>query len=277
MKKLPLENLEEIIKNEKLQIENEDSLMDFVLNLYKSDRNNSSLIEFVIFRNLSNEMIEKFIGLFEIEDLDQKTWESICMRLKQSVSEDETVKDKRYISKGNLIEFKLDSNNKFNGILKYLTDKTGGNIVDNGTVSITSNSANNPVKYLIYFNTEDYFQYIDKSMANVLFDFKDRSVKLNKYSIHTGTWNTNNGHLRNWAIEVSNDGEKWEEIDNRSNDSSLNGCRYSATFDVQKQRNEFYRFVRLRQTGLAWCPSSSNQFEIMYIDFYGFLKEPSSK
>ena len=231
-------------------------------------------------------MINQFISVFNINDLDNETWKSICVRLSKTSEEDKNHSENRYKesknSKNNKvdksdesksIQFELDSNNKFNGILKYLSDKTGGNIVDNGTISLTADSEDCPVKNMIRFNSTEYYRHHNQSMAKILFDFKNRSVKINKYSIHTGTYNTNYGHLKSWVLEGSNDNEHWEEIDKRSNDSSLNGLRYSSSFEAQQKRNEFYRFIRLRQTGIAWCPQSSNQFEIMYIEFFGFLKE----
>ena len=286
MKKLYNEDIEEIIKHENLQLDNEDSLIEFILQLYSEDESKSKLFEYVLFSNVSEEMINQFISVFNINDLDNETWKSICVRLSKTSSEDKNHSENRYKesknSKNNKInksdesksiQFELDSNNKFNGILKYLSDKTGGNIVDNGTISLTADSEDCPVKNMIRFDSTDYYRHLNQSMEKILFDFKNRSVKISKYSIHTGTYNTNGGHLKSWVLEGSNDNEHWEEIDNRSNDSSLNGNRYSSSFEAQQKRNEFYRFIRLRQTGIAWCPQSDNRFEIRYIEFFGFLTE----
>ena len=38
------------------------------------------------------------------------------------------------------MSFPFTENNEFNGIIKYLTGKTGGNIHDNGTINVSSNS-----------------------------------------------------------------------------------------------------------------------------------------
>lgn len=271
LKKLKKQDIEDIIKNDHLRIDSEDSLMEFILNLYEKDQSNAGLFEYVIFGNLSKEMIDKFISVFDIDYLNNNTWKSICVRLSQTPKIDKSNTNRYNIS---ITKFEIDTNNKFNGILKYLSNKTNGNIAENGTISITIKPEKPNITRIVDYNSTDYFQYIDSSMGIISFDFKKRSVKLTNYSIQTGTWSQNDGHLKNWAIESSNDGEKWEEIDSRSNNSSLNGKRNSSTFDIEHKQQEFYRFVRLRQTGLSWCPNSNNQFEITYIDFYGFLKEP---
>ena len=49
----------------------------------------------------------------------------------------------------------------------------------------------------------------------------------------------NNIHLKNWIFEVSNDGEKWEEIDRHSDDSTLNGCSFKSRFNINNPQEKF--------------------------------------
>jgi hypothetical protein len=53
------------------------------------------------------------------------------------------------------------------------------------------------------------------------------------------------GHPRAWVLEVSRDGNGWEEIDRRLGSDELNGAGKVATFGVSKRRRA--RSVRLRQ------------------------------
>lgn len=285
MKKLSVDDLEMIIKNENLQLSNEDSLIKFVISLYEENRQNSRLFENVIFANLTVEMIEKFITVYDIQFLDLSTWKSICRRLSLpfDAKEENTTRYKTKPSK--ITEFKFDPNNKFNGILKHLSDETNGNILENGTVGITTNSVENscPIKNLVDFKSKEYYRSVEDPFAVITFDFKGRSVQITSYSIQTGTWGEDQGHLKDWVIEGSVDGNKYEEIDSRSNNSLLRGNRNSASFEVNSKKEKFYQFIRLRQTGAtSWnsywnSKGYRNRFEITYIDFYGFLKESSSK
>ena len=53
---------------------------------------------------------------------------------------------------------------------------------------------------------------------------------------------------KNLVIEVSNDNQNWEEIDRHQNDSALKGRYITATFKIKKRNNNFYLYVRLRQS-----------------------------
>ena len=281
MKKLSIDNLELIIKNENLQLINEDSLMEFIISLYDDNHKNAKLFENVLFCNLSVKMIEKFITTFNIEFLDWSTWNSISKRLLvvSEINETNTTRYKRNPIKST--EFKIDPNNNFNGILKYLSDKTNGNILENGTVGITTNSVEDsrPLKNLVDFKSTNYYRSSEDTLAIITFDFRGRSVQLTNYSIQTGTWDENQGHLKDWVIEGSFNGNNYYEIDVRSNNSSLRGKQKSATFEVKNKNNHFYQFIRLRQTGPASWNSQwnskgyQNRFEITNIDFYGYLNE----
>lgn len=295
MCKLDINDIELIIKNENLKLNNEDSLMEFIIGLCECNKENSILFENVLFSYLTKEMIEKFIAIFDIEFLDWNTWKSICRRLTLTPTGNEEVNPARYAneilenasSKYKESEFKYDGNKKFNGILYYLTKKSKGNILENGTVGITTNSEvrEKPLRNLVDFDSSDstcYYRSEENPMAIITFDFKDRFVLLTNYAIQTGTWDSNQGHLKDWIIEGSLDGNKYDEIDCRVNDSSLRGNKYTSLFDVKHKETKFYHFIRLRQTGPASWNSEDNsngrvnRFEISNIEFYGFLKEPSN-
>ena len=72
----------------------------------------------------------------------------------------------------------------------------------------------------------------------ICFDFKNKKIQLSDYSIMSSS-SRYDGFLKNWIIEVSNDGENFIEIDRRSDNSQLNGFKKFATFTVQKKSKEF--------------------------------------
>ena len=126
--------IEKIISNESLQVKSEDKLLEFVIEKYEEDPTNNNLFEYVEFQNVNEETVEKFIEQFSISDLNQAIWRSICKRLLPS--KNSQIKQERYKT----IEKYHAKGKEFFGLMRYLTEETGGNIHDNGTIEITSNS-----------------------------------------------------------------------------------------------------------------------------------------
>ncbi|KAK8857589.1 hypothetical protein M9Y10_015994 [Tritrichomonas musculus] len=265
--------IEEIIKNEKLKLESEDSLVEFLIELYERKKESAFLFEYVYFNEISKETIEKFVDAFSIEYMTSGVWKSISMKLTESNKRryaDQKATNKIQDKKSAEKTFLFEGQN-FNGIVKYLTDKTGGNIHDNGTIEVTANlvlGSSHP-RNLFDFNSSNAYQADGESSQNaeVCFDFKNRRIQLTSYSIKTDGCR----HLRNWVVEVSNDCSRWEVVDQHSNDQSLNIEGQVCTFNT-RVLDSFSRFVRLRTTG----PNSSNDYYTFFynIEFYGKLKEP---
>ena len=283
--------LAKIIDNSHLRLNTEDELIEIVLQKYKEEpEETSNLFEYIEFKALSEESIEQFIEKFDIEYLTRGTWLSICGRLcKSKIYESrihhqtgenrkEEEKEKEEESSKKTISIEHQEGREFSGIMKHLSESTGGNIHDNGTIEITSNSiycyddGYHP-KNLVNYNQSPYTFYHSNGDANtyIRFDFKDKKIQVDSYSIQSYNYGPNCGHLRNWVLEVSNDSDHWEVIDSHSNDSSLNGGNIIKTFHTNKSES-FYRFVQIRQTGQSWRNDYYVYFP--YVEFYGKLKQP---
>ncbi|KAK8847293.1 hypothetical protein M9Y10_019880 [Tritrichomonas musculus] len=126
MKRLDNDIIERIINNKNLKLHDEDSLVTFLLDLYSKNSNTSSLFEYVIFNNLSKEMIEKFVNEFDIEYLNSSIWKAICQRL---IGYDKT-STSRYIENSNVIQISLKNNDKFDGIFQHLNSNVNGTITN---------------------------------------------------------------------------------------------------------------------------------------------------
>lgn len=86
--------LEDIIRHEKLQIEDENSLLQFVLELYKKDKKYAILFEYVYFENVNDEKIlEEFFHVFEIEHISKGMWTSLFYRFLISKKKDLSAKN----------------------------------------------------------------------------------------------------------------------------------------------------------------------------------------
>lgn len=106
MTKLNFDVLEEIIRNPSLKLKDEDSLLKFILTLYKIDNSYSSLFEYVQFNNLSNEMFYTFINSIEFESISPRI---ISQNQKTSFTYENII---RYFI--GIKEFNYNKDNKFN-------------------------------------------------------------------------------------------------------------------------------------------------------------------
>lgn len=286
MKSLSIDLLEEILDSENLKITDEDSLFKFILNLYKEDHSFSTLFEHIIFGNLNETSIEKFVTCFELENINQKIWETICSRLipkkSKTVTRYRTGICRRGKNSHFLKEFKFQTGREFDGIMHFLTDETGSNIHNNGTIEISSNSIaddNNSFhpKYLVDYQLLTFYESKNEEGIFICFDFKDKLIQLSSYSIKSHKDGFNRGNLRNWTVEVSNDGKNWIEIDRHENDSTLNKSNFIANFVIKKQTDEFYRFIRFHQIGYSWYGYPNANFYYLYfyfIEFFGKIQIP---
>lgn len=146
----------------------------------------------------------------------------------------------------------------------------------NGTVDISSSSVNEPYvpKNAVDFESENvhnYFQSIDQSNSWLQYDFKKRKVCPTHYSIRTRKI-YNNNHPKTWVIEGSNTGKnnEWEILDTKSGITSLLGLNRTQTFDIKSNTNQFYRFLRIRQTGKNSI--NCDYLTIDSLEYFGYLK-----
>lgn len=160
------------------------------------------------------------------------------------------------------------------GLFGKLTEIFKGNLHENGIIQITSNSINGDI-----FKPENVLNYdSDNTYANnndlnsfLIFDLIDQKIQIQSYIIKSPSYKDHDPfYLKSWVLEVSHDKNIWETIDSRSNDNALNGPNVVCVFNLPNITNDYYRYIRLRQTGCAWtdqkCPYI---FGIKYIDFYG--------
>ena len=287
IKQLPSTVIFKIISSPEFRVCDEDSLLKFIIDLYLNDQINSQLFEYVLFNNVSEEVLELFISSFSIDDLNNNIWKAVCVRLFPSKNPKNEKIDRyqriQLNSKNeNIKEFKLTSGEEFSGIMNYLNESTNGNIHDNGTVKITSNTFQSenlhPKNLVDYKNDNKNYASNDTENISIQFDFKDRLIQLTNYSIKSSSQggDRNWAHLRNWVVEVSNDGQNWTEVDRHTNDSTLNGRNITAAFKVKKETDEFYRYVRLRNSGYSWYryPNNNNYaFWLNCVEFFGKLQE----
>ena len=205
LSKLDIEMLDEIFKSDSLQINDEDSLLQFFISLYHKDASYSFLFEYILFSNISQKSIEKFIETVQFDHINSAIWNSTCERLlhpndKQLRKKLETKCNQN--TKIDFIEIHHCKNKEFHGIMNYLYEKTGSNIHENGTINITSNSICNEnyhPKIVLIIKLMLFIALKIEVILMFCFDFKDFLIHLDCYSIKSPpkSWVYNDNCLRN--------------------------------------------------------------------------------
>jgi hypothetical protein len=160
------------------------------------------------------------------------------------------------------------------GMINYLTKNYGGNVHDRNVVTVTSLSGCNRVRQVVELEGDDYYSTENTPGQWICYDFHDMRVTPRGYSIRTNGEGKNANHLRSWVIEGTTDSDVtgWAEIDQRENNSDLNGITFHACFPIFKRSDESYRYIRLRMTG----PTHHNQLYLYILGFelFGELYTP---
>ena len=165
-------------------------------------------------------------------------------------------------------------NFKFNGIIRNLTDRYGGNLHENTVVEITCSSTSNHGKpwFALNLQSEDDWWSGNAAYDWWKCDFKARKVQLTGYTLRTNSAGLNGSHLKNWILDGSNDNIKWVVMDERVNNSDLNGSNLSKYFAIEGNFQPF-RYIRIRLSGLTHL--KDNLLCLSGCEFFGNLIEPS--
>lgn len=280
LKRLPKTVIYSIISNPNLQLDTEDSLFEFIDELFenKDDQYLIMFYEKVEFSQLSETKFEQFAEVFNPSDMTKGLWAKLRMCFHPS--KDTGIKNERYKkknerNKGNrkIFEYDGNSSNAFRGIIDHLTKESGGNVSENGTVNITS-TGNDGFSYsekniVDLHNSQNYYQSNEVSNAWLKYDFIGRKINLTHYSIRN-RHDYDANHVRNWVIEGSNNNNEWTILDTHQNDETMKGRNGVHTFEIKKHE-EYYRYLRLRQTG----KDSGNcfQYAISALEYFGSMIE----
>lgn len=270
-KKLTIEIIDSIINNEHLKLDSEDQLMSFINTLYIYDPNYSFLYENVFFANVSSELMQEFVSIFDQTDLSRVTWLALLSRFQNNGRKDFSIPFKRY----NRIHqiFKVNNDEIFKGIIYYLQtrpDAKIGNDLNVFSSSVLDNNARNQPKNVILYDDlgRRFFSGREKN-SWICFDFMGNRVIPTDYTIRSVAWNPNSCHPKSWVIEGSNDQKKWEILDEKINCPLLNGNSIVKTFTIKNDNMKEFRFIRMRSAGTNW--SGNSYFALESFEIYGIL------
>lgn len=164
---------------------------------------------------------------------------------------------------------------QFNGIIRKLTQECGGNVHDKGVIAVTASSEDSSslcAKRAVDFDDiQTRFRSKNESNSWLCYDFKGRKVRPTHYSIRSKPYCPTDLHPKCWVIEGSNTGNEWKVINTRKNIDVLCNFSVSHTFAIQQKldQNEYYRFLRIRQTGSN--ASGNNHFGFSALEYFGSM------
>lgn len=277
-KKLSIKTIENIIKNNHIQLKSEDQLISIINQLYVNDPSISYLYEYVDFLNVSQEKIVDFINIFDINDITQMMWRTMSERFKQKIIKPSESALKSKIKKIDGIQIQYDKEKVFDGIFNYLTLHSNSSL--NSKVSIYSSSCyNNESEYdhrnVCIFDNYKIFRSNNTESSWIKFSFYSDSVIPYHYTIKSSkkiyvNRKQYNKNPKSWVLEGSNDNDHWIILDERTDVEDLCEENVTKTFSIQNWQNEAFKYLRLRQTSKNW--NGDNEFVINSVEFYGTLE-----
>lgn len=270
LQSLSFNTLFRMINSEILHLEDEDELLEFINELCLKNEKFSELYEFVYFENVSNESMEQFISIFNIEYMNTIIWKSICKRLINCETLKITEKtNRKYEQKQKKM---ICYSPEHGGIFSYFRRESD---IDE-EVKFTCSSCEGGDKNLLLQieNTENDFFTACKQNEWICFEFQKHLVIPTSYTIRSMKRGANQQHPRSWIIEGSEDNEKWIQLAEETNNSCLNGSNIIHTFPIQTNNETPIKYIRMRLTDYNWYFTDCNyRIEFCSIDFSGQLVE----
>lgn len=259
---LKSDTITSILCNKKLVLKNEDQLLKFVNKLYSIDKKYSILYDEVIFTNVSSNMMNEFVSIFDNNDMSRIIWLKETKRKYTEKSQNK--KDEVIIP--------FTENNEFNGIINYLSNKYNKkieNIINVTSSSVySSNQNDHQPRFAVLFDEKNK-SFHSNNIKNswICIDFKKNRINPTCYTVKSSHKFVNNP--KSWVIEGLNENFNWEIIAEENNNSELKEINSVYTFQMNKGISKEFRYIRMRSTGVDW--GNSNFLFVNSIEFYGIL------
>lgn len=291
--KLPKTILYSIISNKELIIQSEDYLFDFINELFSSNSNESEIdittfYEQIDYNFLSDDKFIQFINTINSDQINSQIWSEIQNTLTLKLKCINTQNNSKHKYR---IILPYNGKDKFDGIIRYLTNKCKGNIVDKGSVKVTytsqgvhkwpENFRSEEPRYAVELdNKNHYFDSCPTTNPNdtnyIKYDFFDRKILLKSYSIRSRhDKGKGDGHFKDWVVEGANDDsdeKKWIRLDTKKDDFSIDDKSKENVFQISNnnEENNFFRFIRI---GCIKNSFGNNALVFSALEFFGTLED----
>ena len=257
--------IELILKSDKLQLESEDSLLEFVLSLCQMNKVYEQLFEYVWLEYCTISKIKLFIEYMALNVFKKGYSDGITKCLSRKLlQKTNTMISPRVYSYKNF--FEISDDDPLNGIFRREDSK--------GNVDITASSVSNgsAVK-LVQADPNNDFYTKDEPNSWIQASLKDKKAFIiSKYMIRARKSNITSGinHLQTWKLEgLRSLDNKWIIIDTQENQRL---CKFNIKI-YPVSCKEKLTAVKITQTG----PSSDgdNNLGINAFDIFGLLEKES--
>lgn len=280
---LTANQLKSILLNPLLCVDNENSLLEFVLEFIKTKKaamknpisseskieELNELFQCIQFSQLSKNAIQNFINHFDSNYLSHDMWASISKRLLLSLSSDDiNVEREKLQSRYHKYDILYVKGHEFDGIISFLL-KEHQNMPMNTFIEVKSSSIEREdLKYkpenALIMNEDSRFSTNNVPNSNFTIYFPRNIITVTHYSLR------NSSHtfccLKSWIIEASKDGKNWIEIDREENDENL----HQNSFHVFETKiNVTAKYIRLTQIDTNWNNNSHLTFAC--IELFGAI------
>jgi hypothetical protein len=204
-KSISLNLADAILSDPGLVVKSEDDLYAMVSSRFEDDDSFCELLAHIQFEYLSVSAIGQFVQNVPFDSLNARIWERIGLRLRLPVS---SGRNSRVRDAGAPPQLHLDAD--FSGIIAGLTSECGGNVHDKGIVTVSASSIREGApSNVVDFSNENGLSTRHTRAPWIMFDFKDRMVKLNEISLLLANRNPTFGCADRFFLEVSRDGSNW--------------------------------------------------------------------
>jgi hypothetical protein len=213
---------------------------------------------------------EKSRALAQIDHLE-KSLRDLSMRHEEVEKANKTLREDLHgweVSAAWLKLIRYREGQEFGGILSHLRTECGGNVHEKGIVSITSSGEVPCAKRCWQVTDPDWRSWwYTRNAPNswIQFDFKERTIHLDHYTLKS---DTDRWFPLMWNIEASRDGKTWVTLDTR-NTRELASRGAVKTFECNSPSSEFFRYIRLRQTGKNG--GGDDDLFLTAVDFFGAM------
>lgn len=267
LKKLDIKLIELIIESEDIMEGSDDSLLNFIIDLYLQNNELIYLFDYVLFTNISKDSLVYFIKNINHIDFTPNIFQYIINIAFKSILLERSNQTRKSQMMEKLCAKTFNKDNykwKNVGIIDYASyNPYARNYYKESFLTFSSSylsSMNGLNNYILISN---YLSSNDKQ-AYIFFDFKFRKVKLDCY-ILVNPSRTDKDLPRSWKLLCSNDFFNWEMIDERKDVKVFD----STSFNCQFKNNNYYRYVKIISDDQNLLEKNDFKYEVE--EFYGTI------
>ena len=208
--------------------------------------------------------MKNYLNIINFNNLTIQNWICIEKRLLNPI-----------FSKNEISKIYFPFKTEFKGILFFLKEKFGDDLIKNKIIEISTKKTNVGEPILVLPpGTDKWWISSDDINSYLKFDFKKFNISLIGYSLKSSNANFQNfkrNNPKSWKIEGSNDDINYILIHEEQNNNDFVNNKYFIYLECSK--SEYYRYIKISQIDNHWDSIPKHNFFLLSgIEFFGELK-----